>query len=391
MDTYRCELCNLNMRSKEFLVGHLQGKSHHKLAAKLDALNDLAARSVYISGFKSQPSTETVQLALNQFGPVERVIVDRKAGKFAIVEFSNSKPVDLLLHQKSMVIGHDTVQLKKRRVDFDQSNGYNNNDEELISRERLLELLNDCETGNLLRDVQSLISAFRISDVKIEERVEFVSRLSDYVQTFFQTSIKIQIFGSTVTGFGLADADLDLCFSIERSESNGNCGLELLSKTVEDLRHSRISAHDFYSIQRSGNIPVLFRAHCFLEQVRLLTRILNEFRKETSTINYLTAVPDARCPVIRFVALEDVHCELSTRNVLGMYKSNFVQKALGNGELAHLLFVIRLWARCFNFFRDPNEPMGHWSSYSISLIFLAFCQKQGLISALKLEDEKKDR
>ncbi|KAI6173466.1 RRM domain-containing protein [Aphelenchoides besseyi] len=378
MNTYRCEICNLNMRSKEFLVGHLQGKSHHKLAARLDALHDLAARSVFISGFKTQPSSETLQVVLNQFGPVERVIVDRKAGKFAIVEFSNSKPVDVLLDKKSLMIGHDTVQLKKRRVDFNQPNDNNNNGEELISRERLLELLNDCETGNLLCDVQSLINTFRISDAKIEERVEFVSRLSDYVQKFFQTSITIQIFGSTVTGFGLLDADLDLCFSIERLELNGNCDSDLLSKTVEDLRQSRISAHDFYSLQRS-------------EQVRLLTRILNEFRKETSTINYLTAVPDARCPVIRFVALGDVHCELSTRNVLGMYKSKFVQKALGNGELAQLLFVVRLWARCFNLFRDPNEPMGHWSSYSISLIFVAFCQKQGLISVPKLEDEKKDR
>lgn len=78
------------------------------------------------------------------------------------------------------------------------------------------------------------------------------------------------------------------------------------------------------------------------ERVKLLTRIINEFRKETGQIRRLTAVPDARCPVVRFVALDEVHCELSVCNLLGMFKSQFLRVATGEGgTLACLVIFIK--------------------------------------------------
>lgn len=52
-------------------------------------------------------------------------------------------------------------------------------------------------------------------------------------------------------------------------------------------------------------------------------------------------------------------------------------------DLAIILFVVRLWARCSRLFGDSTDPTGRWSSYAISLVFLHFCQQQSLIGPME--------
>ncbi|KAI6244132.1 Speckle targeted PIP5K1A-regulated poly(A) polymerase [Aphelenchoides fujianensis] len=337
MNEFTCGICDLTVRNAEFFRQHLEGKAHHKAAAKAEALAELAARSVFLEG------------------------------KFAIVEFAEKDVVDRLLQQKTLAFKQDVIQVKKRRIDFAQA-GSKKKDDEAISRERVLELLHAHETGDFFRDLRLLKA----------ERVEFVARLSAFVQQFFSSEVSIRIFGSTASGFALKDADLDLCFLTAPAlhfDQVNSPAVDLMSESIENLRRTKISVVHFLSLMRA-------------DQIRLLTRILNEFRKETAAIQHLTAVPDARTPVIRFVTLDDVHCELSTCNALGTCKSDFVHNSLGDGELARLLFLVRLWARSFHLFHDPTEPSGHWTSYSLSLVFLSFCQQQRLIGPLIPVDER---
>jgi hypothetical protein len=42
------------------------------------------------------------------------------------------------------------------------------------------------------------------------------------------------------------------------------------------------------------------------DKIKLLTRIFNEYRKKFGTITSITCVPDARCPVIRFIVFDAV-------------------------------------------------------------------------------------
>lgn len=52
-------------------------------------------------------------------------------------------------------------------------------------------------------------------------------------------------------------------------------------------------------------------------------------------------------------------------------------------DLLLILFLFRLWARCFKMFGDSEEPKGHWSSYALSLIFVQFCQLQDYITEVQ--------
>lgn len=54
--------------------------------------------------------------------------------------------------------------------------------------------------------------------------------------------------------------------------------------------------------------------------------------------------------------------------------------------LAHLLFLIRLWARCSSLFYDASSPVGHWTSYAISLIFINFCQQSQLLGSVETRE-----
>jgi hypothetical protein len=92
--------------------------------------------------------------------------------------------------------------------------------------------------------------------------------------------------------------------------SNNSVKRCLWSHGTKDWR-SPFFENPSFCIQRSSqvgyksfNFPFIFWN---LDRVKLLTRILNEFRKETRMITNLVGAPDARTPIIRFSYTHAVH------------------------------------------------------------------------------------
>lgn len=75
------------------------------------------------------------------------------------------------------------------------------------------------------------------------------------------------------------------------------------------------------------------RVNCLLltllsDRVRLLNRLINEFRKEKGSVTAHVPIPDARTPVVRFLtrlSSARVSCELSVQNLLGECKANLIR------------------------------------------------------------------
>lgn len=79
--------------------------------ARQEGLKELEAHSVFLVGFKHPVTEEQINQILSPFGHIERVILDKRAGKFVIVEFSNTDAVTTLLEQKTTIIGEAILSL----------------------------------------------------------------------------------------------------------------------------------------------------------------------------------------------------------------------------------------------------------------------------------------
>lgn len=102
---YHCDICGVNLGSQKWLDEHFNGKQHQSALAKREELKKLEAHSIFLAGFKHPITEDQIKQALESFGKIERVILDKKAGKFAILELSDVDVVAKLLELKHMTIG----------------------------------------------------------------------------------------------------------------------------------------------------------------------------------------------------------------------------------------------------------------------------------------------
>jgi len=384
MTKLSCDVCGITAGSEESFKLHVEGKPHKKELARQTQLNELVLKSVFLTSFKHSPSEEIILETLSEFGQVDRIILDKKAGKFAIVEFSTAEPVQTLLQKKSIQVGEDKVNVKKRKVDFAKPEPKSGSLTG-INEADLLKFTQQKLRGDLRIDLQAIYEQYKRKSTQIVD--VFLPQLSTFIQAYFNEEIKLMVFGSTATGLATYDADVDICFiskepndetfSLQTSSSNIAKTSDVMLQSVSDLRESRIPMPAFNALKKS-------------DQVKLLTRIFNEFRKQTNLIDSLQGVGDAKCPVVRFNIPGagdnglDLECEVSVNNFLGMHKSLFVKNSL-NEDLLLILFCIRIWGKCFKLFKQSDDSVGHWSSYALSLVFVQFCQVKGFISEVKIE------
>jgi hypothetical protein len=99
----------VQVATQKELEQHQEGKPHKVLVAKQEQLKKLGSQSIFLDGFKGRASEEEIRQVLSTFGQVERIIVNKKNGKSAIVEFSSAEPIAKLLEQKKIQIGEVIV------------------------------------------------------------------------------------------------------------------------------------------------------------------------------------------------------------------------------------------------------------------------------------------
>jgi hypothetical protein len=105
MKKFYCDVCGFNLPSQKHLDEHVKGKTHQTALAKQEECKRLEAHSIFLAGFKHPITEAQIKQALESNGKIERIILDKKAGKFAILEFSDVDAVSKLLEQKNIRIG----------------------------------------------------------------------------------------------------------------------------------------------------------------------------------------------------------------------------------------------------------------------------------------------
>jgi RNA recognition motif-containing protein len=98
MTRFKCEICNVTLSCEKFWEEHLAGKKHQQQKEKHSQMEAISRRSIYLNNFKHSIDKEEITQIFEQFGEVERIIID-KSGKngFAIIEFKEEDAAQNIL------------------------------------------------------------------------------------------------------------------------------------------------------------------------------------------------------------------------------------------------------------------------------------------------------
>ncbi|KAF7638715.1 hypothetical protein Mgra_00001797 [Meloidogyne graminicola] len=391
-ESFFCDVCNVHVFSQNFWNDHINGKKHIQMLNKNNKLELLARSSVHLNNFKENSkfnefpkfiltfncrfkiNEEQLHQIFDKFGEVNRILVD-KSGKnsYAIVEFKEEEPARNLLESMQRIkIGKSMVRVRPRKIDFcnlpTKQTSFISNSENTILVTFLLKLM------DLLKD-------FLCRNTLINERLEFAQQLEKHFQKYFSSPLRVLLFGSSSTGLGFVDSDLDLNFIFEDYQlTNKNICSSSSSMSINEL-------DNFEHIQIEDLLKTPMDSKTFLNltktnQIRILNNLINPLRKNCSTIISHVPIKDARVPLLRLMlslSQGKIPCELSVQNLLGEYKANLIETS---GLLFHLFFFLKLWLFCNELFICENNLDGlksHWNSYTILLCTIVFLQKIGLI------------
>ncbi|KAI3415728.1 Speckle targeted PIP5K1A-regulated poly(A) polymerase [Globodera pallida] len=417
---FKCDVCDVLVHSQKHWDDHLKGKGHQQNTELRTKTSQLMNRSVYLNNFARPIESSELAGAMDQFGEVDRVILDRSGnGAFAIVEFKEEDAAQNLLSSfERLRIGKCNVRIHPRRVDFEGA-GTDHHVAEHFGELKSVEVLNcldESGASGLENQLNSMIAKFSMATTTVNDRAEFAQQLRHFLQPYFASPLQIRVFGSSSTGLGFVNSDLDLNLVFDEDLSESSCGFEdspSVSSTTsgemmvevdkqlspETLKQSPMSRDTFIRLNK-------------IDCVRLLNRLVNAFRKEKGLITAHVPIPDARTPVVRFMIRHlstRIPCELSVHNLLGECKANLIRdlvRAETTGTLLRLIFFLKLWASCNGLFspivpsaenkkapegeegaaavskqRSKAHPKANWNSYALSLLVVAFSPTKGPHSA----------
>lgn len=69
----------------------------------------------------------------------------------------------------------------------------------------------------------------------MQHRIDFCTRLNAYVQEYFEDKMHILPFGSSLTGLGHLDADLDVCLYFDYKYSSEKVDVSTVDLSTIDL------------------------------------------------------------------------------------------------------------------------------------------------------------
>lgn len=183
-------------------------------------------------------------------------------------------------------------------------------------------------------------------------------------------------FGSTVAGLSFKESDLDIYMYV------GEIGKRYYFTIVyvSQYRYTYLN-NVFYFVEglppscHKPDIPPYILTLTIFKRVR---RIMYSMK---SVFSNIISIPKAKTPIIKFRYIPtNVSCDISFKNGLGIYKSNFLHYcASRDPRLRPLMLLIKYWARHFGI-----SGIGRISSYGLICLIIFYLQQEsvGLLPSL---------
>ncbi|GBN44180.1 Poly(A) RNA polymerase, mitochondrial [Araneus ventricosus] len=245
-----------------------------------------------------------------------------------------------------------------------------------VPHEDLIAALYKCETVS--EQMETLASTLSLRQDDIRNRIKFCQTLESLFKPFF-IDFKIQIFGSTVNGFGFKGCDIDISFETSAKEKEKNFYLEPPDvPLVSEVMSGKVTP------QEISELPAK-------EKLLFIHNVLLEYYMESENPPIFI---NAHVPLVRFHHDKfELKCDLSFKNKVAFANTKLLYLYYKlDKRVAPLMMTVRYWAKHL-------EIIGKglmFNSYTISLMTIYFLQTRNppilpsAESVLALYDNFKD-
>ncbi|XP_011690925.1 PREDICTED: speckle targeted PIP5K1A-regulated poly(A) polymerase-like [Wasmannia auropunctata] len=315
-------------------------------------------RSLCVAPLPRTVSPEDLVNFFHQFGAVKRQHFGRN---FFRIEYNDSKPVDILMSRSNWLPNEKLClkRLKKNGENFDKMPQKHTNtgpkrtenkpeeEEDPISYDRIKDAIEKEVTFD--NQLAALLNAVQLTEFELATRYNVICTHLDEIFRSVFPECRTYRFGSTLAQLSFKESDLDIYMYV------GKAGLPPM------YHKSDIPSHIW--------TPMIFK------RVR---RVMYSMKFVFANI---ISIPKAKTPIIKFRYLPtNVSCDISFKNGLGIYKSNFLWYcASRDPRLRPLMLLIKYWARHFGI-----SGSGRISSYGLVLLIIFYLQQEtvGLLPPL---------
>ncbi|KAL6267455.1 hypothetical protein P5V15_000531 [Pogonomyrmex californicus] len=315
----------------------------------------LSGKSVCVAPLPKTISSEDLVNFLHQFGPVKRQHFGRNS---FWIEYNDSKPVDILM-SRSHWLANEKLCLRRlkrngenfgfdkmpqeRRTKTSPKKAENKIEEEddPIRYDRIKNTIETEVTFN--NQLAALLNAVQLTEYELATRYDVIcTHLDDIFRSVF-SECRTYKFGSTVAQLSFKESDLDI--------------------------YMYIGALDLPSFYHKPDVPTQVWTPIIFKKVR---RVMYSMK---SVFSNIVSIPKAKTPIIKFRYIPtNVSCDISFKNGLGIYKSNFLRYCAScDPRLRPLMLLIKYWARHFGI-----SGSGRISSYGLVCLIIFYLQQESV-------------
>ncbi|XP_055947894.1 poly(A) RNA polymerase, mitochondrial-like [Argiope bruennichi] len=223
-----------------------------------------------------------------------------------------------------------------------------------VPHEDLITALYKCKT--ISEQMKTLASTLSLCQDDVRNRIKFCRALELLFKPFF-SDFKIQIFGSTVNGFGFKGCDIDLSFETPAEGKEKNFYIEPPDvPLVSEVTSGKVTP------QQISELPPK-------EQLLFIHNVLLEYYRESEDAPIFI---NAHVPLVRFHHDKfGLKCDLTFKNKVAFANTKllYLYHKLDN-RVAPLMMTIRYWAK----YLDIIGKGLMFNSYTISLMIIFFLQ-----------------
>ncbi|KYN31411.1 U6 snRNA-specific terminal uridylyltransferase 1 [Trachymyrmex septentrionalis] len=310
----------------------------------------LPGRSLCVSPLPKTLSPMELVNFFRRFGTVKR---QRFGQDFFWIEYTERNPTNILMSRTNWLPNeklcmrrlkksetesqqNDTVRKKKR---FE--NKTEEEEEDPIGYDRIKDVIENEVTFD--NQLAALLNAVQLTEVELSTRYNVIcSHLDEIFRSIFP-ECRTYRFGSTVAQLSFKESDLDIYMYV------GKIGLP----------------PNYYK----PDMPSHIWTTMVFKKVR---RVMYNLK---SVFTNIISIPKAKTPIIKFRYIPtNVSCDISFKNGLGIYKSDFLRYcALRDPRLRPLMLLIKYWARHFGI-----SGSGRISSYGLVCLIIFYLQQESI-------------
>ncbi|GFT94241.1 poly(A) RNA polymerase, mitochondrial [Nephila pilipes] len=225
-----------------------------------------------------------------------------------------------------------------------------------VLHEELVKALRKC--NSVTEQMEILVSILTLSPEDVKNRHKFCRTLELIFKPFF-SNFKIQMFGSTMNGFGFKGCDIDMTFETSTELKEKIFYLETPNvPLVSEVIRGKVSPKEI------SELP-------FKEQLIFLHNVMLEYYKESIEP---TIFINAHVPLVRFYHDKyNLKCDLTFKNKVAFANTKLLYLFFKmDKRVPPLLMTLRYWAKHL----EITGKGLSFNTYTISLMVIFFLQNR---------------